>query len=276
MQVSEMLERKPRPTVGNLQAPVASENPQRGRLLLALVLLLAALAGVLLGDRQFWFGSEQSLLDSDGAEPAVASKTVAKPAPAPARQAPSAAPQNTKKQIPAAKTSAEPKPAEAPVVATKRTVLAPLDVEVVAGNKHSKIHPGTNSSKVEITQPTAPSDFAAATNAAERERMSTETPQASYPLLAQHMKVQGSVVLQAIIAADGTVQAIHVLSGPEILASAARQAVSEWRFKPVLQNGQAVETKANITVNFTIRVADGSEKITLAESRASDNLVITR
>jgi len=273
-----MLERKPRPTVGNLQAPVASENPQRGRLLLALVLLLAALAGVVLGDRQFWFGSEQSLLDSDGTEPAVASKTVAKAASAPARQAPSAAAINAKKQIPTVKTSTEPKPAEAPVVATKRTVLPPLDVEVVAGNKHSKIHPGSNSSKIEITSPeaSAPSDFAAATNAAERERMSTETPQASYPLLAQHMKVQGSVVLQAIIGADGVVQDIHVLSGPAILASAARQAVSEWRFKPVLQNGRAVETKADITVNFTIKVADGSEKITVAESRASDNLIITR
>jgi len=273
-----MLERKPRPTVGNLQAPVASENPQRGRLVLALVLLLAALVGVLLGDRQFWFGSEQSLLDSDRTQPAVASKTAAKPAPAPARQTPPSASLTAKKQIPAAKTSSEPKPAEAPVVATKRTVLPPLDVEVVAGDKHSKIHPGSNSAELEITSPeaAASAEFAAATNAAERERMSTETPQASYPLLAQHMKVQGSVVLQAIISADGVVQDIHVLSGPSILASAARQAVSEWRFKPVLQNGQPVETKADITVNFTIRVADGSEKITMAESRAADNLIITR
>jgi TonB family protein len=273
-----MLELKPKPTVGRPQGGAAPENPQTGRLLLALVLLLAALAGVLLSDRQFWFGSQQGLLDSDGTEPAVATRTAAKSAPAAVHQSPSAAAPGAKKQIPAAKTSAEPKPAEAPVVSTNRTVLPPLDVEVVAGDKHSKIHPGSSTSKLEIAHPAAAAsaDFAAATNAAEREKMATETPQASYPLLAQHMKVQGSVVLQAIIGADGIVQDIHVLSGPAILASAAQQAVREWRFKPVLQNGQPVETKADITVNFTIKVADSSEKTTLAESRASDNLVITR
>jgi hypothetical protein len=66
------------------------------------------------------------------------------------------------------------------------------------------------------------------------------------------------------------------VSGPAILASAAQQAVREWRFKPVLQNGQAVETKARITVNFTIKVADGAANTTVAESRASDNLIVTR
>jgi hypothetical protein len=66
------------------------------------------------------------------------------------------------------------------------------------------------------------------------------------------------------------------VSGPAILASAAQQAVREWRFKPVLQNGQAVETKARITVNFSIKIADGTANTTLAESRASDHLIITR
>jgi periplasmic protein TonB len=43
-----------------------------------------------------------------------------------------------------------------------------------------------------------------------------------------------------------------VQSGPGILASAAQEAVKQWRFKPYLQNGQPVETQCNITVNFTI------------------------
>lgn len=273
-----MLELKPKATAGGSQARVASENPQRGRLMLALVLLLVALAGVLVKDWQFWFGPEPSLLDSDGAQPKVASRTVAKSAPAASTQAPGTPTLAAKKQIPAAKTAVESKPAEAPVVATKRTVLPPLDVEVVAGDTHRRIHPSSNSSKLEIAHPDAAesADLAAATNAAERERMSTETAHATYPLLAQHMRVQGSVVLQAIISAEGVVQDVHVLSGPTILASAARQAVREWRFKPVLQNGQPVETKADITVNFTIKVADSSEKTTLAESRASDLLIVTR
>jgi len=73
-----------------------------------------------------------------------------------------------------------------------------------------------------------------------------------YPLLARQMKVQGVVSLQALIARDGTIQELQILSGPEILATAAREAVKQWHFKPYLQNGQPVETQARITVNFTI------------------------
>jgi len=155
-------------------------------------------------------------------------------------------------------------PADSGLVATDRTVVRPLDVEVVAGDKHSKIRPGSNSTSLQIssTQPTGP-----ATNASEREAMSTTIPSKgtavgdSYPMLAQQMKVQGSVVLQAIIGADGNIQDLRVIAGPSILTSAAQQAVRQWRFKPYLQNGQPVETKARITVNFTINVADSSPKI---------------
>ena len=273
-----MLEPKPRPTVSTSQARVASGDAQPPKLLLALVLLLVALAGVVLKDRQFWFGSDQSALDSDGTESAVASKT-AKSVPSAANHAQSAPALASKKQIPAAKTSTEPRPesADTPVVATNRTVLPPLDVEVVAGDTHSKIHPGSNAAKVEITHPGSDASpaFAAASNAAQRERISTETPQASYPLLAQHMNVQGSVVLQAVIGVDGIIQNLHVLSGPAILATAAQQAVREWHFKPVLQNGQPVETKARITVNFTIKVADNSGT-TIAESRSEDIQILSR
>jgi TonB family protein len=264
-----MLELKPRPAVGSSQARVAVEN-SRPKLLLALFLLVIALVGVVAKDWNFWFGSEQVLLDSDSSQPSVAPKKVADAASTKTQPlTPS-----VKKPV-VAKGATEPTPAEAPAVAAIRTVLPPLDVEVVAGDKHSKIHPGTNAAKVEITRPGSVATFAPATNAANREPMTAEAPQA-YPALAQHMKVQGSVVLQAIISAEGVVQDIHVLSGPSILAAAARQAVREWRFKPVVQNGQAVETKADITVNFTIKVADSSEGTTLAESRASEMLTITR
>jgi protein TonB len=266
-----MLELKTKSGTGNSQGRVVLENPQSRRLLLALVLLVVALVGVVVKDWQSWFGSEQSGLDLEVTHPSATSKTAVKSVPQPANRA-QVAPA-TKKHVPAAKASPEPpQPVEAPAVTTTRTVLPPLDVEVVAGDTHSRIHPGSNAAKVQITQP----GLAAATNAAERERMSVDTPQPSYPLLAQHMNVRGSVILQAVIGADGIIQDLHVLSGPAILASAAQQAVREWRFKPVLQNGQAVETKANITVNFTIKVADNSAKTTLAESRVSDNLTIIR
>jgi len=77
-----------------------------------------------------------------------------------------------------------------------------------------------------------------------------------YPLLAGQMAIQGSVLLETLIGADGVVEEMRVLSGPTILVSAAREAVRQWRFKPYLVNGQPVETQARVTVNFKIKVSD--------------------
>jgi protein TonB len=71
-------------------------------------------------------------------------------------------------------------------------------------------------------------------------------------MLAKQMKVQGSVILQALIGKEGTIQDLRVLSGPPILSNAAIDAVRQWRFRPYFQSGQAIETEARITVNFTI------------------------
>jgi TonB family protein len=255
--------------------------------LLALVLLLVALAAVVVKDRQFWFGVEQADLDSDGTESAVASRTAESrtaesktaksiPAAAAVKQAKSAAPA-TPKQISTATPATNSVPAEAPAVSTIRTVLPPLDVEVIAGDHHHTIRPGSSATKVELTRPGQPTTgFAPATNAAAHEPMTADaTQRPTYPLLAQHMNVQGSVVLQAVIGADGIIQDLHVLSGPAILAAAAQQAVREWHFKPVLQNGSPVETQAKITVNFTIKIADGTGT-TLAESRYDGIQIISR
>jgi TonB family protein len=263
-----MLELTPKRTAVNHQARAAYENPQPRKLLLALLLVLIALLAVVLKDQQIWFGSDHSTLESDGPEPSVASRTSAPAAKTPASQVKTQVPAS-KKRIASAASETQPKPADAPVITANRTVLPPLDVEVIAGNAPHKVHAGSNSSKLEITQSQSTANIAAATNAAEHERIAAGASQpqpASYPLLAQHMNVQGSVVLQAIIGADGVVQNLHVVSGPGILSSAAQQAVREWRFKPVVQNGQAVETKAKITVNFTIKVAGNSET-TIADSR---------
>ena len=272
-----MLEFTPRTTSG-MQGRSGSANRQPRRLMLALGLLLLALVVLLIKDRTFWFGSEQAAIDSDDSEYAVPAQNQA----APRAAAPHASPKTTAKKQPHAPTVAvEAQPAETPGVAVTRTVLPPMDVEVVAGEKHRRLRPGSNVQHVEI--PNTPSALAPTTSAAEREPLpsaAAPTPQANYsatyPLLAQHMNVQGSVILQALISAEGIVENLQVLSGPAILSTAAQQAVREWRFKPVLQNGQAVETKAKITVNFSIKVADNSADTTLAETRASDVLIISR
>jgi len=262
-----MLEPKPRP-FGTSQRRAALKTQQSHKLLLALVILLAGIAILLVTDRDFWFGSNPLILDSDGTESAVTPRTQSKQsqqAPAPAAQ----------KHLPTAKSAA---PSTSPAAAITRTVLPPIAVEVMAGNAHRALHPDTNTSKVEIPQPGTASNATAVNNAVEREPISPGAiqPQASYPLLAQHMNVQGSVVLKAVVGADGIIQDLHVLSGPAILAAAAQQAVREWRFKPILRDGQPVETMAKIVVNFTIKVADNSENTTLAESRADQLLIVTR
>jgi len=258
--------------------PASDNDKQPRRLQIALALLLIALVVVLVKDREFWFGSAESI-EAQASEvdstPKAASLSLKAAAPATAQHA--ATSKSKSKNVVAAQSSgqdaavsSQPEPnSDAPVVATQRVVLPSLDVEVVAGDKHSTLHPGSNITRVEIPGASNPvSRFTASvasftTNAADRERLGTgnipdQTVDATYPLLAQHMKVQGSVVLQAIVGADGAIEDLHVLSGPAILSSAAQQAVRQWRFKPYLQNGQPVETKARITVNFSIRVSDNS------------------
>jgi len=268
-----MLELQPRPAARSSQGRSSYEDRQHRRLLLALFILVVALGVVVMKDRQFWFGSVPTAVEMDGTEYGAASKTAT--AVPPAVNHAKAVPAAAKKQISTAKPAPQPQPADAPATVT-RTVLPPLDVEVVAGDAHRRIHPGSNTTKVELTRPAqSAATFAPATEAAELERMSADIPEPSYPLLAQHMNVQGSVILQAIIGADGVVQDLHVLSGPGILASAAQEAVREWRFKPILQNGHAVETKAKITVNFTIKVADNSGT-TLAETHTEGIRILSR
>ena len=74
----------------------------------------------------------------------------------------------------------------------------------------------------------------------------------AYPTLAVQARIQGTVVLQAVIAKDGTVQDLRVVSGHPLLVQAALDAVRLWRYKPYLLNDQPVEVDTQINVNFTL------------------------
>ncbi len=74
----------------------------------------------------------------------------------------------------------------------------------------------------------------------------------NYPQLARQARIQGSVVLQAVIAKDGTIQNLRVQSGHPMLAPAALEAVKQWRYKPYFLNGEPVEVETVVTVNFTL------------------------
>jgi len=71
-------------------------------------------------------------------------------------------------------------------------------------------------------------------------------------LAAKQQTVEGAVVFQARIDKDGGIENLQVLSGPESLYGAAREAVKHWRFKPYYKSGQAIPTDAQITVKFAI------------------------
>jgi TonB family protein len=270
--------------------PARLEDKQRRRMVIALALLLLALIVVLVKDRQFWFSStptpETTAEEATTpATPAVDSRMSASPTPPPTQTT-----ARVKSKKISAKTSAstrvpqleQSQAAAGPVItATNRTVLPPLEVEVVAGNSHRALSPKNNSVNVDMgpnpfaglgappapapekAPPAAPAadqhETAAASEApaevtlppATAERVSRSV-KPGYPMLAKQMKVQGAVVLQALIDKAGGIQELHVVSGPAILATAAEEAVKQWHFKPYYEQGQAVETEARITVNFTI------------------------
>jgi protein TonB len=72
----------------------------------------------------------------------------------------------------------------------------------------------------------------------------------AYPRIEVISGVQGQVKLHAIIARNGTVQSLSVISGHLLLVGAAVAAVGQWRYRPYILNGEAVEVETFITVNF--------------------------
>jgi periplasmic protein TonB len=73
-----------------------------------------------------------------------------------------------------------------------------------------------------------------------------------YPTLARQVRVSGTVQLIGVIAKDGSIQQLQVVSGHPLLVGAALDAVRQWIYRPTLLNGQAVEVIAPISVFFTL------------------------
>lgn len=73
-----------------------------------------------------------------------------------------------------------------------------------------------------------------------------------YPRIAVSAGISGTVELRAVIGRDGRVRSVEVLSGSVLLAPAAAAAVREWRYRPTLLNGEAVEVETHVTVHFVL------------------------
>jgi protein TonB len=76
--------------------------------------------------------------------------------------------------------------------------------------------------------------------------------QPTYPPLAKTARIQGPVVIEAVISKAGVIENLRVVSGPPLLVKAALEAVSEWRYRPYILNNEPVEVETRITVNFTL------------------------
>ena len=77
-------------------------------------------------------------------------------------------------------------------------------------------------------------------------------PLPAYPPLARQGRISGVVRLNAVIGKDGTVEQLSVASGHPLLIRAAVDAVSQWRYRPTLLNGEPVEVITQIDVYFTL------------------------
>lgn len=73
-----------------------------------------------------------------------------------------------------------------------------------------------------------------------------------YPKLALQVRLQGVVTFTAIIARDGTIQQLQLVSGHPLFIEAATEAVRQWRYRPTLLNGEPVEVVAPIEVKFIL------------------------
>jgi TonB family protein len=109
--------------------------------------------------------------------------------------------------------------------------------------------------EITITAPNAPSsnttvsEFQAFTGGAAK---IVRMVHPSYPPEAKAAGISGVVKFNAIIAADGTVKNLEVISGHPLLVPAALDAVKQWVYQPALLNGNPVEVKTEISVNFTL------------------------
>jgi protein TonB len=74
----------------------------------------------------------------------------------------------------------------------------------------------------------------------------------TYPVIARTAKVQGTVVLNAVIDKEGDIRDIRLITGHPLLVTAAIEAVRQWHYRPYLLNGEPVEVETTVTVNFMI------------------------
>src|SRR6185369_17481127 len=98
--------------------------------------------------------------------------------------------------------------------------------------------------------PAAPADKKLTTGGQIQQAVLVSRKDPEYPKLARDTGAKGVVQLVATIGTDGKVKSVKVVKGPPMLQKAAADAVMQWRYKPTILNGVAVEAQTEVLVNF--------------------------
>jgi periplasmic protein TonB len=78
-------------------------------------------------------------------------------------------------------------------------------------------------------------------------------PQPEYPVIAKQARIEGTVVIDAVIDEGGNVVQAHVLSGPPLLIPAALDAVVRWKYQPTVLNGEPISVAMHVEVHFVLQ-----------------------
>jgi protein TonB len=152
-------------------------------------------------------------------------------------------------------------PAEIPAVVSQLTETAappPADPSAV-GISHGSSDPRSIGSVIDsilgsryVAAPPAPSVVHHPPVSRMMEGNLIHRVEPRYPPLAIQAHIQGQVVLQAMISRLGMIENLQLVSGHPLLAQAAIDAVSQWRYRPYVLNGEPVDVQTQVTVNFIL------------------------
>ncbi|HEV2117800.1 MAG TPA: TonB family protein, partial [Terriglobales bacterium] len=133
------------------------------------------------------------------------------------------------------------------------TQVAPPSLDTVAGAAKPGLGPVMNAAPVGLPKLAAvvpPKRVKVSQGVTQGLLVRQVRPQ--YPSMARESRVEGDVLLEALISKDGSVSDVRAISGPALLIPPALQAVRQWRYKPYLLNGEPVEVETQIKVQFRL------------------------
>jgi len=140
---------------------------------------------------------------------------------------------------PALEDSPVPQPAELPAAIHASDTAAPVAVAPVP-TEHAPVQAAPT--------PPPPAPVKVSEGVAQGGLIFKVNPE--YPAVARAARIQGSVLMHAIIGTDGSVQRLQAINGNPLLLRSAMEAVKRWRYRPYLLDGKPVEVETSITVNF--------------------------